>query len=152
MKVYIQNNQKDLKIKALQVRHLVKEALCFENSKSNAVSVYFVTESAISKLHKDYFDDPSITDCISFPMDDESEEDASPLRVLGEVFVCPSVAIKYAKENKGCAYQEVTLYIVHGLLHLLGYDDIETNDRKIMRMKEKKLMAHLKKRNLILQV
>lgn len=103
------------------------------------VAIYFVTEANIAQLHDQFFNDPTPTDCISFPLDE---------RHLGEVFVCPSVAIAYARKKGLDPYQETALYVIHGLLHLLGYDDLEPKERRTMRKKEKTCMAHLYKQNL----
>lgn len=151
MKILVQNNQKDLKIKALQVKQLVKETLDFKKVPAKAVSIYFVTKKAISTLHEEFFNDPSPTDCISFPLDsgDDAPEEFS---CLGEIFVCPKVAIEYAASENLPINEEVSLYIIHGLLHLIGYDDITENERKVMRSEEKKIMNHLKKQKLILEV
>ena len=73
------------------------------------------------------------------------------LKILGEIFVCPKTAIEYAVQYKKNPYEEVTLYIVHGLLHLLGYDDIEKNARNLMRKAERKHMKALTQKGLILQ-
>jgi probable rRNA maturation factor len=69
---------------------------------------------------------------------------------LGDVFVCPKQALVYAEEHELDAYREVTLYTVHGLLHLLGYDDIDPKDRTVMRAKEQKYMKLLEKTGNIL--
>src|SRR5262249_50239789 len=98
--------------------------------------------------HARFFDDPTPTDCISFPMDDaESEE----WRVLGEIFVCPKAAIRYTEEHGGNPFIETTLYIGHGLLHLMGYDDMNLIDEEQMRQAEKRHMAHLKALGLLMQ-
>ena len=99
------------------------------------------------RLHARFFGDPSLTDCISFPMDSEAQEG---YRILGEVFVCPQVARRYAESHKGDPYWETTLYVVHGLLHLMGYDDISEKERSLMRAAEGRQMRHLEKRGLIL--
>lgn len=104
------------------------------------VSIYFIDTQTICELHQQYFDDPSPTDCISFPMDDPEEEG---YKVMGDVFVCPETAQKYIQEHGGDAYQELTLYVIHGLLHLLGYDDIDEEDRQTMRQAESHYMSAL---------
>lgn len=104
------------------------------------VSIHFVNVKEISKLHADFFDDPSPTDCISLPLDSPFDDTGS-WHVLGEVFVCPAIAKSYAKEHDLDAYQETLLYVVHGLLHLYGYDDLEPKARRKMRAKEKELMS-----------
>lgn len=94
------------------------------------VSLHFVTVAEITELHRQYFNDPTPTDCISFPMDDP--EDIG-YRVLGDVFVCPEVARQYVKAHGGDVYRETSLYVIHSLLHLMGYDDIDEEDQRQMR-------------------
>lgn len=114
------------------------------------VSIHFVTSEEITELHGEFFDDPTPTDCITFPIDDEDEPEG--YKVLGEIFVCPEVALNYARENDLDAEEELTLYLVHGLLHLLGYDDIEEEDRAQMREQEAFMMSILKQKDLILKI
>ena len=66
--------------------------------------------------------------------------------ILGDVFVCPETAVDYANTHDLAPYHELSLYIVHGLLHLMGYDDILEEDRNEMRKAEEKHMKHLKKK------
>ena len=110
------------------------------------VTLHFVDESQICRLHKQFFNDPSPTDCITLPIDPPGRS----CDMLGEVFICPQTAIKYAQKQNADPYQELTLYIVHGLLHLLGYKDIEQPDQDKMRAAEKKCMDLLTAKDLIL--
>ncbi len=142
MKITIRNTQKDLSIQPLKKAILHLAPLIVEKETHSLavwseVTFQFVTAPKISSLHADFFNDPTITDCITFPMD---TKETPPPRILGEVFICPKVAIEYAKKHAGNPYHETLLYIVHGLLHLLGYDDIEAQDRKLMRQKERTYM------------
>lgn len=134
LKIDLANRQKDLSIERPVVKKLVRSVLDFLQVSCSQVGIYFVTEKEISKLHDQFFNDPTPTDCISFPIDSDH---------LGEIFVCPSVAIAYAKKRNLDAHEETALYIVHGLLHLLGYDDLEEKQRRTMRKKEKSCMRHL---------
>lgn len=148
MDVYIFDEQKALSIPGTQVEAIAAQVIDLEGKRYDEVSVNFVDSSSIQKLHKDFFDDDTPTDCISFPMDDDDE---SGYKVLGEIFVCPEVAIEYANEHGLDPYEETTLYVVHGLLHLMGYDDIEEVDVQAMRGAEKRHMSALKKLGLTLQ-
>jgi len=105
------------------------------------VVLHFVSQKRICSLHEIYFNDPSPTDCISFPID--PLDDPSSHSVLGEVFVCPEVAIAYAKAHKKKAEEEVVRYVVHGLLHLIGYEDTTPEKRRKMRRAEKELLCQL---------
>ena len=123
-----------------------KQVLIFPNQFSGKpeMALHFVGKKRISELHRNFFDDPSPTDCITFPYDD-------PL-FLGEVFVCPEVAAEYVSSHGGDLEEEITLYVVHGFLHLMGYDDIENRDRKRMRLEEQRWMSKLAKNNLRVRI
>lgn len=136
MAISVYQRQRDLKIDKRSVRSLVSLVLEHLKVPFQEVSIYLVGEKEISKLHAQFFQDPTPTDCISFPIDQNH---------LGEIFVCPKVAINYAKKKNLDPYEETTLYIVHGLLHLIGYDDVTPLLRKTMRKKEKSCMRQLNK-------
>lgn len=136
MRVNVINRQRDLSLDSRVVKKLVKRVIEDEGESCDEVSVYFVKTAEISKLHADYFDDPSPTDCISFPLDDT--QDSEGYRHLGEVFVCPAVALSYATKKSLDPTQETLLYIIHGLLHLLGYDDQDPKAKRRMRRAEKR--------------
>lgn len=147
MKIYFSNSQKDLSISASSVKQLVTSLLKHLKIVCDEVSFHFVTTRRISQLHKDFFDDPTTTDCITFPID---FQEIDHFRVLGEVFVCPKTAIDYADRKNTDPYVETTLYVVHGILHLIGYDDIAPKDRTSMRKKERQCMKFLQENNLVL--
>lgn len=85
------------------------------------LSVSFVGEDEIEELHLRYMDEPGPTDVLSFPLDaDDVDEDG--IRMLGDVVIAPSVA---AANNPGDPGAELRLLLVHGILHLLGYDHEE---------------------------
>ena len=113
------------------------------------MSIHFVDKKTISDLHRDHFQDPTPTDCISFPMDSPDSQ-GEGYKILGEVFVCPQIAIEYAEKNNITPEEEVSLYIIHGLLHLLGYDDQDEISEPIMRGEEKSAMSYLKQKDALL--
>ena len=137
-KLHLFNRQRELPLKLSQVQAALFSLFSFLQISHQEVSIYFVSEKKISSLHKTFFDDPTPTDCISFPIDQEH---------LGEVFISPKAALLF---NSKKPYEECLLYLVHGLLHLLGYDDIDPKERKTMRKMEKKCMAYLKKEGISL--
>jgi probable rRNA maturation factor len=149
MHVYVRNQQKELflgrQIKQ-QVRLLIEEVLACEKQSCHEVSVSFVSEKKIAQLHDLFFDDPTVTDCITLPID---MDPTTPFRVLGEIFVCPKVAIDYTNAKGGDPYIETTLYTVHALLHLLGYIDTEPLEKRKMRRKEKYYMELLRNKGLL---
>jgi probable rRNA maturation factor len=148
VKIYISNKQKDLNISTTSAKQAVELLLDYLHIRCDEISFHFVTTKKICQLHADFFDDPTTTDCITFPIDETSTDD---YRVLGEVFICPKTAIDYCNSKKGEPHQETTLYLIHGLLHLIGYDDIEPLDRKKMRRKERDCIRFLEKRSAFLK-
>ncbi len=106
------------------------------------LSIAFVEKDRISQLHKQFMDDPTPTDVITFQGD---IEDA----VAGEICVCPEVAQDYTAANNKNFSEELTLYLIHGYLHLCGFDDLETEDRSEMRNAETQAMELVKQSNAI---
>ncbi len=148
-RVLVQDTQKDLKISCDSAEKLTLFLIQKFKLSTNEISIHFVSSKQICKIHADFFDDPTSTDCISFPIDAPGAK--VPFHVLGEVFVCPKVAIGYAQEHGIDPYEETSRYIVHGLLHLLGYEDEEESLAKKMKAQENKCVTLLKKHNLLLK-
>lgn len=150
MEIYVLDQQKSLTVSTQQVQDLVRDVIAHEGASCDEVAVYFVTASEISALHKEYFDDPSPTDCISFPMSPDTS-DSEEYHTLGDVFVCPDVALEYARSHNLDPYEELSLYTVHGLLHLMGYDDISEEDCSEMRAAENQHMQNLREHGHLLR-
>ena len=147
--VLISDRQRDLPLKHEQqkLQKLAQLIVASENRSCDEVAIHFITAALMCRMHKQFFQDPSLTDCISFPMDKEVQ---AGFCYLGDVFVCPKQALDYAEENGLDPYRETTLYVVHGLLHLLGYDDLDSTEKTQMRRQEQKYMKMLDKAGLIL--
>lgn len=107
------------------------------------MSIIFVDEEAMEKLHVQWLDLPGPTDVMSFPMDEltpGTPEHPSPEGLLGDVVLCPSVAAKQAAESGHSAVEEMLLLTVHSILHLLGYDHMEEDERTEMFDLQRKLL------------
>lgn len=147
MNVSIRNEQSDLIFDTSSLSRIVEEVVSLEGRQADEVSLFFVDEKTICALHKRFFNDPSFTDCISFPLNQQEGD----YKILGEIFVCPLAAVSYAESSGADPYDEVLLYIIHGLLHLMGYDDISPEDSRQMRNAESRHMNRLKELNLRLK-
>ncbi len=150
MIVNVIDQQTELRISIEQVQQIVQYVVKQEGQICDEVNIYLVDTLTICQLHEQFFDDPSPTDCISFPMDEKVGKEVYP-RILGEVFICPSTAIAYANDHKVDPYKEATLYLIHGLLHLMGYDDLEEQDILLIRQAEERHLQNLQALNLLLQ-
>ena len=103
---------------------------------SGDVSIALLSNKRIAELHKEYLEDPTTTDVITFPGDPE-------LLFAGEVCVSVDKAFESCEEHDYTPSQELVLYIVHGLLHLAGKLDKTESDIQEMRKWEKLAMEHL---------
>ncbi|MBI5422902.1 MAG: rRNA maturation RNase YbeY [Opitutae bacterium] len=103
------------------------------------LSLVFLTDPALAQLHEDFMDDPTTTDVITF------EGDAAA-GLAGEICVSADTARAYAREHGHDFATELTLYLVHGWLHLVGFDDLQPAKKRRMRAAEaralKLLIAH----------
>jgi probable rRNA maturation factor len=105
---------------------LARTTLRGEGLGSVELSVSFVEEEEIADLHLRYMDESGPTDVLSFPLDEA--DDTGP-RLLGDVVIAPAVA---SRNNPSDPDGELRLLLVHGILHLLGYDHEEDVEKAAM--------------------
>lgn len=101
------------------------------------LSVAFLTEAALSRIHKDFMGDPSPTDVITFIGDPAHD-------TMGEICVSADRAATVASRRGAAFARELALYVVHGWLHLSGCDDKKPAARRAMRAAERAALAAAK--------
>jgi probable rRNA maturation factor len=128
------------------------------------LSLLFLAEDEIAALNEEFMDADGSTDVLAFPIDaaeagvmlevtstpmtgtgpHRSEPDPADLPLLlGDVVICPEVAQRQAPEHAGTLDDELALLVVHGVLHVLGYDHAEAGEAERMRARERALLeAH----------
>jgi probable rRNA maturation factor len=100
------------------------------------LSVAFVADPELARIHARYLDDPSVTDVITFAGD--------PAHAFaGEICVSADAALRQAGKAPGARSDELTLYVVHGWLHLAGYGDTDPPARRAMRRAEARALRIL---------
>ena len=104
------------------------------------LSIAFVNDVEIAQVHADFMNDPSPTDVITFPAQPE-------MNSAGEIIVSVDHARSRAAELGKPFSRELSLYLVHGWLHLAGYKDRKESDRAVMRKAEQKALLFLDKAN-----
>lgn len=108
------------------------------------VSVTLVSSEEIKKLNNEYRDVDKVTDVLSFPLDNPLDSDSSlPTYFLGDVVINREKIMEQSIEFSHSYERELSYLVVHSMLHLLGYDHIEEEDRVLMRQKEKEIMSEL---------
>ena len=130
------NNESGVEIDESTLLRLVSFELDFLHVHADAeLAILLVDEAAMEQLHVQWMDEPGPTDVLSFPMDElrpGSEDDITPAGLLGDIVLCPQVAIEQAKTAAHSTLDELLLLTAHGLLHLLGFDHVEPEDEKEM--------------------
>lgn len=106
------------------------------------VSITFVDKDEIHKLNREYRKVDRPTDVLSFPINEEFLIEGVD-SMLGDIVICMDIAKDQAKEYGHSLDREIMYLTCHSMLHLLGYDHIDENDKKIMRGKEKEVMKKL---------
>lgn len=107
------------------------------------LSVVLVDEDAMAVLHQRWMDEPGPTDVMSFPMDElrpGSAGSPTPPGLLGDVVLCPSYAARQARSAGHALAEELLLLTVHGILHLLGHDHAEREERETMFALQRQLL------------
>ena len=101
--------------------------------------IVFVTDSQIKSLNKKFLKRRYTTDVLAFDLSSK-ESPARRKNIEGEIIISADTAIKNARIFQTSPHRELVLYIIHGILHLLGFDDHRPTDVKQMRKKEIELM------------
>ncbi len=99
------------------------------------LSILLVDERTMSAYHQKYMGEDGPTDVLSFPMDElrpPDPEDDAPLGLLGDIVLCPAVTSRQAAEHGRTETEESEYLLVHGLLHLLGFDHAEPDEKAAM--------------------
>jgi probable rRNA maturation factor len=120
------SNRQDRPVDEEALRALARDTLRGEGVDRAELSVSFVEQDEIAGLHERFMDEPGPTDVLSFPLDDVDEAN---VRLLGDVVVAPAEA---ALNNPTDPEAELRLLLVHGILHLLGYDHEDDGARTRM--------------------
>jgi probable rRNA maturation factor len=160
--VFCADEQEEVQLDLTRWQRLALDVLRAERVRGlTELSLLFVTEAEIAELNERYMGVAGATDVLSFPIDaaeaDEVLHAAAPNRgpdrsppdlgdiplLLGDVVICPAVAARQAPDHAGTVDDELALLVVHGVLHVLGLDHAEADERELMRARERELLeAH----------
>ena len=128
------NRQRSVKVDLPKIRRIVAVALpmCLEKPRKKGltlppeVEITLLGEAAIAKVHGEFLEDPTPTDVITFEH--------------GEILLGVPIAAANAKKFRHPADHEVALCAIHGLLHLLGFDDLTESERVIMHARQDEIL------------
>lgn len=147
MEILIDCPYREADIAPLPIEELALFALSFEGKPENSeVSICFVDDEEIAALNEEYRGKVGPTDVLSFECDNLDDEFAAPegfesdIYELGDIVIAVDVAERQTQEFGTSFEEEVSLLLVHGLLHLCGYDHIEDEEAEVMEAREAEIL------------
>ncbi|MFT3883416.1 MAG: rRNA maturation RNase YbeY [Gemmatales bacterium] len=135
LSVSVANQQEALELDFARIKAVARAVLQGEGITDGKVTLAFMTDTAIHALNKRFLDHDEPTDVITFPYS------SKPLH--GDLAISTDTAISAAAERGHEPHEELLLYVIHGILHLVGYDDTSDKKRTEMRKKEAEYLKQL---------
>ena len=137
-RIAIASPQEVVPIDRGRMRAVARAVLDGENEPQAEISLAFVDNTTIHTLNKRYLQHDEPTDVLSFPL-----SDPGAAKMSGELVIGAEVALAQAQERGHDVQAELALYVIHGLLHLCGYDDHDEADALAMRERERHYLQQL---------
>jgi len=135
MRVRLSNQQNEIPVQVRPLLRQLKASLSLLPgplpAEIEAIEIVLVDRATMADVHGDFLDDPTETDVITFP--------------YGEILVCPAVAKDQAPKHGLGTNHEILLYALHGILHLVGYDDTTPAKARVMAQEQEKLLKRVLK-------
>ena len=128
MSVECRNAQRKRKLDLRRIKRVVEALLAAVGRPEAEVSILFVDDRRMRRLHKAWMGEDTPTDVLSFPMDQ---------RILGDIVISVETAARRAPAR---VTREIFRYLIHGLLHLMGRDHVKRSDRQRMNRESRRLM------------
>jgi len=141
MDIFLANEQ-DLAVDRDRLSAIASHTLESEDVDDSAeLSILFVSAAHMRRLNAHFAGDDYATDVLAFPMreDEDDEEEAGPL--LGDVVVCPQIALRNAERIGHSLDDELAVLVVHGTLHLLGYDHQGPKEKEAMERRQNEILS-----------
>jgi probable rRNA maturation factor len=151
-KINVANDRRHVRISTAELRRIARMTLATEGVRAAEISVAIVDNATIHRLNRRHLNHDYATDVLSFLFDSEPVPTTSNQvdgrtgrggRLDGEVILSAEMAVDTAQRLNSTAVEEVALYLVHGLLHLCGYDDQTVEQRRTMRTREREILLSL---------
>jgi rRNA maturation RNase YbeY len=130
MEIFFHNEDVKIEVKEKErIRKWIEDTVKSEGKKGETINIILTSNSNILSLNKKYLNRNYMTDIIAFNYNRENI-------ISGDLFLNPDTIKKNAKKYKTIFAEEINRVIIHGVLHLIGYDDKKEEEKKVMREKE----------------
>jgi probable rRNA maturation factor len=135
VRITIRNLQKKVFVHPQKIKAIINRVLKKEKVKGkHEINICFISDIRMRRLNKKYLNKDSPTDVLAFDIANPKKRGG----LYADILVSTDTASRNAKIFKTTPSYELSLYSIHGLLHLLGYDDHSLKNQKLMRKKESK--------------
>ena len=124
--------QEPMRVDRVKLREIVRTVLSGEGKMESEISLVFVDNATIHRLNWRYLKHDEPTDVLTFPLSEPESE-----KLVGELLIGAEVAQAEAANRGHDVQAELALYVIHGLLHLCGYDDRSRSTTKVIRERER---------------
>jgi probable rRNA maturation factor len=142
MEILINNEFPEIKVDARKIEQQIGKVLTSLDCNEHEISILFIGDQQIRDLNHQFRDIDRPTDVLSFPQISEGELETSRTLVLGDVAISLETARCQSEEHELSFEEELTLLLIHGILHLLGYDhEISEQEDERMRNKTRELFS-----------
>ena len=138
MELVINNRQRARPLDRTFLKRLTERLINELGITNSELGLHFVSAKQMARVHKQFMNIEGSTDVITF-----DHGSRPPDTIHGEIFISVEDAIAQAREFNTTWQSELTRYIVHGILHLLAYDDLNPRARAKMKREENRLLRHL---------
>ena len=128
MPVFINNEQREHSIDCVLLESQGESILLFLECKNQELSILLVDDKKIRNLNKQYRGQDRATDVLSFSQNEEGEENKLNSHLMGDVVISTVTAKRQAAEHGLTLEEEIVLLLIHGILHLLGFDHEQSNE------------------------
>ena len=142
MKVLIKNEYLKIKVDTEEIKQQIAKVLSSLDSNEYEISILFIGDQGIRDLNQRFRGVDRSTDVLSFPQLFEGLPEISGALILGDVAISLETALRQTKKHGLSLEEELTLLLIHGILHLLGYDhEISDHEEERMRKKTRELFT-----------
>ena len=153
MNLAIANRQRTKKLNTRFLKQIVAALFAELKITEAELGIHLVGAKEMARVNLRFLQHEGSTDVITFDhKNSEFQNSNFKLKIQGELFICVDMAVKQAKEFQSSWQSEVVRYVVHGVLHLLGYDDLQPALRRRMKREENRLVRRLAKRFALAQL
>jgi len=137
--VDVNDRQRVLRVSRAGIERLVRRALAAQGIVRAEIGVVLVDDRRIAALHRQWLGVPGPTDVITFDLSPATPAGGDAL-LAGDIVASTETARRMARAVGWTPRRELAYYLVHGLLHLAGYDDHAAADRRAMRARERSVL------------